>query len=68
MVRGLEHLVYEESLREMYVFSLEKRRGWRNVVTVFQCLNKRENSARFLLVLCSSRKRGNALKLQGGKF
>jgi len=36
MIKGLEHLCYEGSLREMALLSLEKRRLWGDVVAASQ--------------------------------
>jgi len=38
MVQGLEHLSYKESLRELELFSPEKKRLWGNLVAPFQYL------------------------------
>ncbi|PKU45886.1 hypothetical protein llap_3828 [Limosa lapponica baueri] len=38
MISGLEHLFYEDRLRELALFSLEKRRPWQDLTGAFQYL------------------------------
>ena len=40
MIRGLEHLPYEDRLREQRLFGQEKRRFWRDLITAFQYLKR----------------------------
>jgi len=61
MIRGLKHLSCEERLREVGVFSLEKRRFWADLIVAFQYLKgayKSEGEWLFMRV-DSDRTRGN---------
>ena len=35
MIKGLEHLSYEDRLRELGLFSLEKKMGQENLIAAF---------------------------------
>ncbi|KFV51967.1 hypothetical protein N341_03785, partial [Tyto alba] len=70
MIRDLEYLPYDDRLRELGLFSLEKRRLQGHLVVAFQYLKGAYRKAGEVLFTraCSDRTRGNGFKLKEGRF
>jgi len=70
MIWGLEHLSYKDRLRELGLFSLERRRLQRDLVAACQYLKgpcKKAGEGLFIRE-CSDKTRNNGFKLKEGRF
>ncbi|GAB0188280.1 hypothetical protein GRJ2_001293300 [Grus japonensis] len=67
IIRGMEHLSYEERLRELGFFHLWKRSLGETLLWPFKRAYKKDGERLFTRV-CSDRTRGNVFKLKEGRF
>uniref|UniRef100_K7EZH6 Reverse transcriptase domain-containing protein n=1 Tax=Pelodiscus sinensis TaxID=13735 RepID=K7EZH6_PELSI len=70
MIKGLENMTYEGRLKELGLFSLEKRRLRRDMIAVFRYLKgfHKEEGENLFILASEDRTRSNGLKLQQGRF
>ena len=69
-IQEMELFPYEDVLRELGLFSQEKRRLWGDLAVAFQYLKGvyEKEGDRLFSWICCDRTRGNGFKLKEGRF
>jgi len=69
-VQRMECLSYEDRVRELGLFRLEKRRFQEDLIVAFQYLQwiYKKDGNRLFISACCNRTRGNGFKLKEGRF
>ncbi|KAK4830125.1 hypothetical protein QYF61_008552 [Mycteria americana] len=69
IIRGVEHLSYEDRLRKLWLLRLEKRRLQGDLIVAFQYIKIYKKDGESLYTwACSDRTRGNGFKLKENRF
>jgi len=70
MIQWMEQLCSEDRLRELGLFSLEKRRLQGDLIVAFQYLNRtyKKDGRKLSSRDCCAKTRGNGFKLREGRF
>ncbi|PKU43345.1 hypothetical protein llap_6347 [Limosa lapponica baueri] len=70
MIRGMEHLPYGDRLRQLRLFSLEKKRLWGNPIAAFQYLKKayKKDGDKLLSRACCDKTKDSDFKLKEDRF
>jgi len=70
IIRGLEHLSYEDRLRQLGLFSLEKRRLWGDLIATFQYLKGayKKDGKNIFNRACCNRSGSNGFELRAGRY
>jgi len=70
MIQGLEHLSYKDRLRNLGLFSLERRRLRGDLIVAFQYLKGayRKDGENLFSKACCDRTRSNGFRLKEGRF
>ena len=70
IIQGMEHLSYKDRLKELGLFSLEKRRLQGDLIAAFQYLKGSYSKEGYRLFsrVCGGRTRGNGFRFKEGRF
>jgi len=70
MLQGMEHLPYKEKLKELGLFSLEKRKHQGDLIAAFHYPKRsyRKEGDRLFSRVCGDRTRGNSFDLKESRF
>ena len=68
IIRGMEHLSYEDRLRDLGFLNLEKRWLWRDIIVTIQCLKGAYNKDGDKIFSRAGSNKTHSFKLEESRF